>query len=263
MMLVVKNTFLEWLIPCDGHVRSRSAPPECFVDRAVAEANRRELQRACEQQRRKNKSTSTKRRNYQRREAELSKQAEFDAIREYRSLAMEDLWILMAMKILRALEIQKKWVNITMKLSETATSKFRFSMSAAVYKQVAFWTCANDVSMLWTTGVFRRGKDGTVEIWSSDAVFEHTVVKVLLRESKNYTEAFQKGSFQLAMIGKATKTLKASYSLPVDALRAVASASYGVKPGAKLVHLGVELKFGSLADNGVGPGSVVLVCRDY
>ncbi len=263
MMLAVKNTFLEWLIPCDGHVRSRSAPAEYFVDRALTEANRRELQRAREQRRRKNKSTSTKRRYHQRREAELSKQAEIDAMREYRSLAMQDLWILMALKTLRALEIQKKWVYIAMKLSEAVTSKFRFSMSAAVYKQVAFWTCANDVSMLWTTGVFRRGKDGTVEIWSSDAVFEHTVVKALLREAKNYTEAFLKGSFQLAMIGRATKTLKASYNLPVDVLRAVASASYGVKPGAKLVHLGVELKSGTLADNGVAPGSVVLVCRDY
>ena len=263
MMLAVKNTFLEWLIPCDGHVRSRSAPAEYFVDRALTEANRRELQRAREQRRRKNKSTSTKRRNYQRREAELSKQAEVDAIREYRSLAMEDLWSLWALKALRALEIQNKWADITMKLSEATTSKFRFSMSAAVYKQVAFWTCSNDASMLWSMGVFRRGKDGTVEIWSSDVVFKDNKVKVLLREAKNYNEAFQKGSFQLAMIGRATRTLKASYNLPVDVLRAVASASYGVKPGAKLVHLGVELKSGTLADNGVGPGSVVLVCRDY
>ena len=252
-MLVVSNTFLEWRWPCDGcaAVRSQSAPAEIMVDRTFAEARPRERGA----QRRK----KTKRRDQRRKETARIDEQVLD---EFASLARQELWALITKRALQAQGLQEKWADITKNLlGRAAMSKMRVSMTGAVYRQLACWTCGADVHMLWRMGVFRRGGKDTVELWSTDMALEHPVMQILLREAKNYVEISAAGAFQLAMLGKPGKLCKCNSTFSVQSLRAVAVLSFGVDPGVKLIHLGVELTGGSLVDYGVGPGSVVFLLR--
>ncbi len=251
MALVCKNTFLEfvWAENGDARIRSRSAP-------AVL-ANRSGRTQSPQDD---DLWRVKKRRRNDKRQREL---ADEHALVEFGSLARQELWGLVAKRALRAQMAQVKWKILTEKLFQKATvSKRRASMPFAVYRQLAYSRCSADVHMLWSLGVFRHGANG-VELWSADLPLKHPVMDALLSEAKHYVEMWAAGAFQLAMLGSPSKLCKCNSDHSVESLRTVAALSFGLVQGVRLIHLGRELKDGlRLADYGVGPGSVVVLCRD-
>ena len=253
--LVVKNTFLCFdLSSGNASVRCRSAPAEVMVESVIAAAVRREAA----WRRRKAKRISEQRR----RAATRARRVDENILHEYAALARQERWADFVKKLIQV-DAEAGWLaarGVAAIMRKTVPKK-RVSISRPAFRQLAYWTCGGDTAALRRMGVLRDGAD-SVEIWAADDAMNHSVMQALLSEARRFVDLCSSGAFQLAMLNEQAKTFRWSPGISADDLRATASAAFDVGPDVRLMHLGVALVSGPLANYGVGPGSTVLLTTD-
>lgn len=250
--LVVKNTFFCFdLSSGTASVRCQSAPAEIMVESVIAAAVLREAA----WRRRKVKRE-------RRRAAAQAKRVDENILVEYTALAKQERWADFVKKRLRV-EAEAEWFAAkgVAAIMRKALPKKRLSICLPAFRQLEYWTCGGDTATLWRMGVLRDGQ-GSVEIWVADEALNHPVMQVLMSEARHFVELFSSGACKLATLDEQTKTFRWKADLSTEGLRAMASAAFCVGPDVRLVHLGVELVSGPLANYGVGPGSTVLLTTD-
>jgi len=118
-------------------------------------------------------------------------------------------------------------------------------------------------SVLLCQGVLRRERDN-IQIWASKYDLKSSArMKALISHAKTFQMLVARGEFALRLPtddGPVCCAMKLETNMTIDGLQGIASASTGIAKNKQIItHLGAELVSGLLTENGVGPGSCVIV----
>ena len=214
-------------------VRARSAPPEAFVDWAVAQALSRERRIGERRRQRKTKRVARKWARLLEGTLELESREAMEYVRG--SLAKQLL---------------------------QTTPRLRHRLNICLYHEFAhvmFPEKAQEL-LLWKMGVLRYRPE-EVQFWCADEPLEHSTMVALLDYARRFCDIAEAGHVQIHMDGETPLVFKLQ-GVKKEDVRKVIEKRWRV-PASKqvLLHLGRPLKNGSLEDQGLAPGACVQVTK--
>ena len=114
---------------------------------------------------------------------------------------------------------------------------------------------------LETLGVIRDLGDSTVQFWSSDACLKtEPMMQIMLKEATLCRDTYQANEIRVAMHYSSPATVKFTDRLTLQHLRKVVEKRFQIKVHQQiLTHKNRQLIRGSLSEQGVGRGSVIMV----
>ena len=114
---------------------------------------------------------------------------------------------------------------------------------------------------LETLGVIRDLGDSTVQFWSSDACLKtEPMMQIMLKEATLCRDTYQANEIRVAMHYSSPATVKFTDRLTLQHLRKIVEKRFQIKVHQQiLTHKNRQLIRGSLSEQGVGRGSVIMV----
>ena len=248
MAFPVLNTFIHYSVTRQTR-RCRSSPPEVQVHLAISEAVAAT-------------STRTRTRRRRRRQPERDDQT----LSEFRHLAICENWRLLAQKTVIQYRREvwgeaRIWI-IAFKAAQRLPKKVD-AVPHQLFKHIA--NCLDlwhgEFILLLGAGTLRM-RDKEMEIWAPDT--QRTKRQEdLVAYAKLFKGFVERREFALRIPmdgGIACPQMRLRADMLVKDLKAVAAVCCGILSEKLLMtHLGVELKHGTLLENGVRPGSCIIV----
>ena len=227
-MLPVKHTFIHF-----GHQpakRCRSAPPEVWVEIALAQAERREL---------------LARRRAAKRFARISKR--WNALVE-------------KIKDLEEKQFAESVRDILAKQLMRTTPRLRARMPQSLYREFAYVILPDKLQekLLIHMGVIREGQRD-VQLWCADEPLENPTMRLLLDYATRFLQIATSGCFHIIMENEVPMTVKLK-GVKKEDLRRLIDRRWHLPPLKQLLlHVGRPLQNGPLADQGISPGACARV----
>ena len=223
-MWPVRHTFIHFQEKTS--TRCNSAPPEVFVDFALAQATRRELRA---------------RRRVERRFERFSKK-----------------WVAIAQKAYAADE-ERVLNSVLPKQISRTTPRLRVRMDPRLYKEFAYVVLPED-KLLANMGVIRE-RGGEFQLWCADEPMEHPTMKLLLEYASIFNRVAASRCFH-AFMENQLPIVHRLHGMKMEHIKAIIHRRWRVPPTRQLLlHLGRPLRIGMLADQDIQPGSVIQVFK--
>ena len=226
--------------------RTRSCPPEFLVGVAIAEARSRIIPR---------------RRKRRPRPAD-----DEHVILEYQQLARLEKWRLLAHKLVmhsrRETRSEVRLLQATFRAA-TTVPVLQERMPTYLFLQIADYLDVGpeELSEFYGRGIIRH-RDNNMEIWTP-AFAPPARQRDLIQKSRLFKRLVANGEFLLRLPfegGAVACPMHLGREMTVEDLKAVAAASSGIRiVKQRMTHLGAELGSGLVVDNGVRPGSCIIV----
>ena len=246
--LIVKNTFYTVEFVEDQPKRSQSAPPRLFwlVSATPVKPSRRQAAR----QRKREKRDEEK-----------------QVWDEYAAATRMERWSYFVSKAMASATNARMALTRSNRALTSSPSqdemRLRLELPRALFCELAalVFDRSEDVMFLVNLGVLRIGHGGgEVQIWSSEATIEHSVIKTLLGTGRSLSAMAQDGMFQICVGGsRRGPVLRYTHRLKVEDLRLLLLLQGFPAETYRLIHLRRTLGNGFLRQYDVGPGACILL----
>ena len=225
--------------------RTQSNPPACLVDVSIREADTQRIPR----RRRRPRPSHDDR-----------------IISEYQQLARLEAWRLLAHMLVmhrrRETRSEVRLLQVTFRAA-TTVPVLQETVPLYLFLQIADYltVSSQELSEFYGNGILRH-RDSIMEIWTP--VFAPPArQRDLLQTSRLFKRLDANGEILLRLPyegGVVACPMHLGREMTVEDLKAVAAASSGIRTvKQRMSHLGTELGSGLVVDNGVCPGSCIIV----
>ena len=194
--------------------------------------------------------------------------------------APPEIFVALVAKRSHEKEVRERWARLTLsvikdeelsytrllrlaKTYDNTVPKLRARITFHIYKQLRHCILSGDkgaVEIFLRAGFFRTVNE-RVEIWCTDLLRVHPMTSALLDVASRLCDLAKRLRIEVSCCDGLHEAPYVG-SLSIQKFKLVMSACFGIPPRHQvLMHLGKKLKIGTLASNGVRPGSIILLRR--